>query len=447
MYLAPAHSHPVSDQLGVDPMFHAHRSTPALAVIIAAATLQASSSTSFADEGVYQGLLQSTAWIVARTDTGIQTGSGVLVDTDNRLVVTNMHVINNAADTVVFFPLVNEKGLVTDRQEYIKNAKTVGIKGKVISANLGRDLALIQLEKLPDEIPAVPLAEKSPSPGQTVHSIGSPGATDALWAYTSGTVRAVYNKSFKTKLGKHKFRVLETQAPINSGDSGGPIVNDAGELIGIAQSMSVNARLVSYCVEVSEVREFMNGPRTAPAGALSQQVKLAGFETTRKDKTAIWFRRDSKKSQTDSTVMFALQQVDTLGDASLRRIACRVSDLNGRPSAALMTTLLDQNSRTRTGAWSVEPAGGGRYSVFFSTSVRADIPTSELKAVVNYIDQVVSTTRSLFPIQPANKVEADAKSKTDDASTDTTDKNDNAEKKPSKKDSDAKQTLTLPVSK
>src|SRR5690606_28832556 len=96
--------------------------------------------------------------------------------------------------------------------------------------------------------------------GESVESIGNPGTTDALWVYTSGTVRSVYQKTFRTGAGEHDFRVVETQAPINSGDSGGPVLNSKGELIAIAQAIAPNARLVSYSIDISEVRTFLANP-------------------------------------------------------------------------------------------------------------------------------------------------------------------------------------------
>jgi hypothetical protein len=43
-----------------------------------------------------------------------------------------------------------------------------------------------------------------------------------------GHVRSVYKKQFRTGAGDHDFNVVETQSPINTGDSGGPVVNSAG---------------------------------------------------------------------------------------------------------------------------------------------------------------------------------------------------------------------------
>ena len=77
------------------------------------------------------------------------------------------------------------------------------------------------------------------SPGQSVHSIGNPGGSGALWVYTPGKVRQVYAKNWKSEVDGRTLTfeadVIETDSPTNPGDSGGPLVNDKGELVGVTQ--------------------------------------------------------------------------------------------------------------------------------------------------------------------------------------------------------------------
>jgi tetratricopeptide (TPR) repeat protein len=49
-----------------------------------------------------------------------------------------------------------------------------------------------------------------------------------------------------------------TEAPTNHGDSGGPVVNDAGELVGVTQGCKPNVSLQNFAIDVSEVRAFLN---------------------------------------------------------------------------------------------------------------------------------------------------------------------------------------------
>jgi len=85
--------------------------------------------------------------------------------------------------------------------------------------------------------------------------------------YTAGYVRANYYKSVDNR----KMQVVETSAPINEGDSGGPILNADGQLVGITQSYRREGRLVSNGVDISEVRWFVEKVRDQMAAAAAGQ--------------------------------------------------------------------------------------------------------------------------------------------------------------------------------
>ena len=102
------------------------------------------------------------------------------------------------------------------------------------------------------------LAAQSAGPGDTVHSVGNSGVLEgALWRYTAGKVRSVYQAEIRTEDGLLKARIIESQSPINGGDSGGPLVNDRGELVGVVTSTQKQTRLVSFNVDVHEVKAFL----------------------------------------------------------------------------------------------------------------------------------------------------------------------------------------------
>ena len=90
-----------------------------------------------------------------------------------------------------------------------------------------------------------------------------------LWVYSSGTVRQIYQRNqtlpgFKNLTVK-RFQCVETQSPLNPGDSGGPVVNDSGELIAVNDSITVsdkgNVSLRSFAIDVHEVRDFLEEVR------------------------------------------------------------------------------------------------------------------------------------------------------------------------------------------
>jgi tetratricopeptide (TPR) repeat protein len=142
------------------------------------------------------------------------------------------------------------------------------VQGRVAAADPKRDLVIIKLDSLPNGVVPLKMARGGPGPSDRVHSVGNPGASDAFWVYTTGTVRQVYRNKFQYQDGQQvEAQVIETQAPLNPGDSGGPVVNDRGEVVGVNAAGKANAQLVSLCIDVAEVKALLDGMQTAPPKA------------------------------------------------------------------------------------------------------------------------------------------------------------------------------------
>ena len=209
---------------------------------------------------VYQSVLKSVVWIHSARDKGkVASGTGTLIDKAHRLVLTNFHVVGTNDRVTVLFPSFRGTKLIAEREFYLDRLRREGgIRGRVIVRSRTHDLAIVQLESVPDGVQAMPLAAESVTPGQSVHSVGNPGDSGALWVYTPGKVRQVYHKKWKAQLGDETVSfeadVVETDSATNPGDSGGPLVNDKAQLVGVSHGGSVSARLLSTFIDVSEVK-------------------------------------------------------------------------------------------------------------------------------------------------------------------------------------------------
>ncbi len=138
------------------------------------------------------------------------TGSGVIIDPDG-YILTNNHVVQDADQLTV--TLSNEK-------QY---------KGKVVGTDARTDLAVIRI-KGPSAFPFVPLADSSKTRiGDWVLAFGSPFGLEQT--VTSGIISAI-RQSLSIE-GKTFRNLLQTDAAINRGNSGGALVNIRGELVGI----------------------------------------------------------------------------------------------------------------------------------------------------------------------------------------------------------------------
>ncbi len=274
------------------------------------------------DDGakVYKKVIHSVVWVHSTRDRGLATGSGTLVDREKRLVLTNYHVVEDNPRAKVFFPYFRDGKPIAEKKYYSDRAKELGIAGKVIAIEKTVDLALIQLDHLPEGVTAVPVAAKSVEPGDTVHSVGNAGKSDALWGYVPGKVRQVYKKEWRAKLDanrvlRFKAEVVETDSATNPGDSGGPLLNNAGELVGVTQGGAIDAQLVSTFVDVSEVQRLLR----------SEGVKTTKAEEPKKPAAA---KRDKPVAVADGGKVF--------GEEAAKKLQAAVNDLHAKQKVDLL---------------------------------------------------------------------------------------------------------------
>ncbi len=332
----------------------------------------------------YSQMLKSTAWIITKdADKKTSTGTGVVIDIEKRLLVTNAHVVGDSRKAVVFFPQVKNGVPANQRKFYLQNAVKLGVQATVVSVDPKRDLALLELPSIPDSIEAVELADQSELPGSDIDIVGNPGDGNSLWVYTGGTVRSIYNKKFRSSYGEHEFRILETQSPIKQGDSGAPVVNEAGKLIGIAQSFSPSSPLVSYCVDVSEIKAFLQKawkPAPLPTRELLNQADLehsvhaSGHYQI--DKTIPGGRKQS---------VFVAKNTEYYQRADVRKVWSLAMTLEQAPDSELLMRVLRQNGSTKIGSWAVEKAEGQKYMLIFVAKLDASASHHTLAATVDYV--------------------------------------------------------------
>jgi S1-C subfamily serine protease len=202
---------------------------------------------------LYKQLVPNTCWIIVEIPEdpdSIRMGTGWVYDAQRRLVVTNEHVIRGMDQCDVHFPKQADGKIVVDPDEYLERGTP--IRAEVIDRDEVRDLALLQLRSLPKSATGVKLAADLPEPGERLLTIaGLPDGSEGLWVMTTGTVRLSYRRNIATG---SVTGVVETDLPFNAGNSGGPVVNEVGELVAVVEGYEVEARAVSMTIDVGEVR-------------------------------------------------------------------------------------------------------------------------------------------------------------------------------------------------
>jgi 2-alkenal reductase len=161
-----------------------------------------------------------------RVGGGEVSGSGVIISADG-YILTNNHVIEDTSQLAV---------ILADGSQ---------LPAKVVGTDLFADLAVIRAE---GQMPAVASLGNSDllKPGETVIAIGSP-LGDFKNTVTVGVISAT-GRVLDTGRGYQMEDLLQTDAAINQGNSGGPLVNLAGEVIGI-NTLIVRGSLGSAAAE------------------------------------------------------------------------------------------------------------------------------------------------------------------------------------------------------
>jgi tetratricopeptide (TPR) repeat protein len=203
--------------------------------------------------------LPSTALVLAYGEKVNLQGSGFLVDRSDRLLLTNEHVAKKEQKVEVMFPITADDGRIfANRDLYFKKAQR--IRGICVGSTAERDLALIKLESVPTVVPEVKLAGKVPKEGDRTHLLGNPAKDSQVWVYGFGKVKEIGPRLLTfgpNDTLQAKILVLTTEdRKIGPGASGGPAVNDQGELVGVIQSGPPDARKVN-CIDTTEVRIFL----------------------------------------------------------------------------------------------------------------------------------------------------------------------------------------------
>lgn len=186
------------------------------------------------------------------------TGAGVIIkpkrghvkegNSYTYFVLTNWHVIDGAQGVRICFKPAGRK-VTTDCKD------TGGADAKLLNYSIEKDLALlffhsqkkfegIEFEKY-DNI----------SVGQQVHAIGHPKSL--LWSYSKGTISQIREEyDWEIKGYKHFSTVIQMQTPISSGNSGGPLLNDQGKLVGINTWVNSSGQNLNFAISINSIGDF-----------------------------------------------------------------------------------------------------------------------------------------------------------------------------------------------
>ena len=178
---------------------------------------QESSDTTFSDEegalclqDIYSSVIDSVVSISSMTSSGTSSGTGIIMSSDG-YVITNHHVITGALVISV---------LTNDNQEF---------EAALVGSDEMSDLAVLKIDAR--GLQAAEFGDSSKlRVGDSVVAIGDPLGVQLRGTMTNGIISAI-NRDLT--VGDRTMTLIQTNAALNNGNSGGPLINCYGQVIGI----------------------------------------------------------------------------------------------------------------------------------------------------------------------------------------------------------------------
>jgi len=171
-------------------------------------------------------------------------GSGFIVDKSG-LIVTNAHVVQDSNSTANKITV-----LMGDQQE---------VSAKLLGTDPSTDIAALKIDPQGKTLRVLDLGDSSKlQVGDDVYAIGSPFELDGT--LTQGIVSAI-NRTIDSPNQQFKIRgAIQTDAAVNPGNSGGPLLNAFGEVVGINSQIASNSGSfagIAFAIPSNTVKEIV----------------------------------------------------------------------------------------------------------------------------------------------------------------------------------------------
>jgi S1-C subfamily serine protease len=167
------------------------------------------------------------------------TGSGFIYAADG-WIVTNRHVVQDAAELTV---------VLNDGRQF---------PGEVYGIDTLTDLAIVKIDAT--DLPTAPIGSSANlEPGQVAIAIGNPLGYEntVTTGVVSGLGRQIRASDAAQTSSEQLNNLIQTDAAINPGNSGGPLVNSAGQVIGVNTAVSQNAQGLGFAIPIDVAKPIM----------------------------------------------------------------------------------------------------------------------------------------------------------------------------------------------
>ena len=206
-----------------------------------------SSDTTFSDEedalclqDIYSSVIDSVVSISSMTSSGTSSGTGIIMSSDG-YVITNHHVITGALVISV---------LTNDNQEF---------EAALVGSDEMSDLAVLKIDAR--GLQAAEFGDSSKlRVGDSVVAIGDPLGVQLRGTMTNGIISAI-NRDLT--VGDRTMTLIQTNAALNNGNSGGPLINVYGQVVGIntmkmGSSSTTSVEGLGFAIPIASTAYMIN---------------------------------------------------------------------------------------------------------------------------------------------------------------------------------------------
>ena len=258
-------------------------------------------------KNVYDAVVTVTSYI---DDTKVGTGSGFIYKKDDNkgYVLTNCHVIDDSNR----FEIILSNGETVEanllgKDEYSDIAVLSINKDKVIKVATLGDNDLIEV-------------------GNTVFTVGSPMGEEYSGSVTRGIISS---KERTVETDDVVTTVIQTDASINPGNSGGPLVNLAGEVIGITSMKLASTQIegMGFAIPINDVKEYV---KYLEEGKEISRPALGVSMINATDRYKLYYYRINVSSNVDSGVVIAKIQNNAPADKAGLKIGDVITKIDDK---------------------------------------------------------------------------------------------------------------------
>lgn len=186
---------------------------------------------------IYKKVIDSVVTITAKTYTGTALGTGIVLSSDG-YIITNAHVVENGLYLSV---------LAADDQVY---------DAALIGSDIASDLAVLKIDA--EGLKSAEFGDSdSLQVGDLAVAIGSPLGSNLKGTMTNGIISGI---SRDLTVNGRKMNLIQTNAALNNGNSGGPLINCYGQIIGVnaVKLSSVSVEGIGFAIPISTAKPIID---------------------------------------------------------------------------------------------------------------------------------------------------------------------------------------------